>query len=75
MLLSLRKNGLTSLFKEVRAFKVAILETTCSGTPCFERPERWDDSQVGFQGLGALCFCQAHFGRTMFPKWPFFEGS
>ena len=29
MLLSLRKNGLTSLFKEVRVFKVGVIESPC----------------------------------------------
>ena len=37
------------------------------------RREKWDVAQVGFQGSnasGTLCFNQAHFGRTMLPKWP-----
>ena len=25
---------------------------------------------VAMLPVGALCFCQAHFGRTVLPKWP-----
>ena len=45
-------------------------------TPALVRPEKWDDSQVGFQGSNAsggriVLPYQAHFGRTVLPKWPF----
>ena len=31
---------------------------------------KWDFG-VAMLPVGALCFYQAHFGRTVFPKWPF----
>ena len=44
------------------------------------RPKKWDGPQVGFGPfgvamllVGALCFYQGHFGRTVLPKWPLWE--
>ena len=39
------------------------------------RLEKWDDSKVGFRGSnssggGIVLFYQAHFGRTVLPRWP-----
>ena len=38
------------------------------------RPKKLGDSQVGFWvamlSVGAMCYYQAHFGRTVLPKWP-----
>ena len=33
-------------------------------------PPKWD-FRVAMLPVGALCFYQAHFGRTVLPKWPF----
>ena len=33
---------------------------------------KWDFG-VAMLPVGALCFYQAHFGRTVLPKWPFWK--
>ena len=39
------------------------------------RRQKWEPTKWGFGvamlPVGALCFHQAHFGRTVLPKWPF----
>ena len=45
-----------------------LYQTEFEVTASVVRPEKWDDSEVGFRGSnasdGELCFYQAHFGRT-----------
>ena len=67
MLSSLQKSLLREKSKEIQKHKEKILWNTSS---------KWDDCHptwgfgVAMLPVGALCFYQAHLGRTMLPEWP-----